>query len=104
MFLYGQGLFKRDLAIGPGTEPRQSGGRRPGKGNDIAVPLGVFTATACTIAVEAMIAAAPFTFGLSLLGIPAEVVACAAAGIAVAAAGYAVGGTSPSQPPPVRLE
>ncbi len=63
---------------------------------------GGLTFGVCAAAVTALIAAAPFTFGISLLGIPAEIALCAAAGIAVTAAGFASKPSTPSQPPPVR--
>ncbi|ROW14913.1 hypothetical protein VPNG_03305 [Cytospora leucostoma] len=66
LFLYGQGvLSKRDLS----TDLEKRG-----------VGKGVLTAAVCAAAVSALIATAPFTFGLSLLGIPAEIALCAAAG------------------------
>lgn len=91
MFLYGQGAFsnaKRDLIA---IEIQH------GKVGKI---IGL-TAVACAAAVAGMVAAAPFTFGLSLLGIPPEIAACAAAGIDVAAVGFAAsagGGKTPPHP------
>ena len=59
------------------------------------------TVAACAAAVAAMVLGAPFTFGLSLLGIPPEIAACAAAGILVSAVGFATIATSPGQTNPV---
>lgn len=58
------------------------------------------TVAICAAALASLVAAAPFTFGLSLLGIPAEVAACAAAGIVLTAIGFASISTNPPQPPP----
>lgn len=94
IFLYGQGVFtKRNLITARDLEAR-------GKGT--AVVAGGLTFGVCAAAVSALIAAAPFTFGISLLGIPAEIAVCAAAGIAVTAVGFASKPSTPSQPPPVR--
>ncbi|KAI2629291.1 putative class V chitinase [Hypomontagnella submonticulosa] len=92
IFLYGQGVFtKRNLITARDLEAR-------GKGT--AVVAGGLTFGVCAAAVSALIAAAPFTFGISLLGIPAEIAVCAAAGIAVTAVGFASKPSTPSQPPP----
>ncbi|KAL7621624.1 hypothetical protein AAE478_008950 [Parahypoxylon ruwenzoriense] len=92
LFLYGQGVFtKRDLMKRGDIEERGFG-----KG----VVTGGLTYGVCAAAIAAMMAAAPFTFGISLLGIPAEVAICAAAGIAVAAVGFASKPSAPPQPPP----
>ncbi|KAF2969308.1 hypothetical protein GQX73_g4255 [Xylaria multiplex] len=91
IFLYGQGVFsKRDLISARELQER-------GKGT--AVVAGGLTFGVCAAAISALIAAAPFTFGISLLGIPAEVALCAAAGIAVTAAGFASKPSAPQQPP-----
>ena len=94
MFLYGQGIFsKRSLPVddkGVTLAPR-------GTASNIANTL---TYGVCALAVAALIAEAPFTFGLSLLGVPAEVAACAAAGVAVSAVGFVSKSSRPAQGAP----
>lgn len=94
IFLYGQGVFTKRSLTGD-LEKR-------GKAAN-SVAAGGLTFGICAAAVSALIAAAPFTFGISLLGIPAEIAVCAAAGIAVTAAGFASKPAAPAQPPPVSL-
>ncbi|KAJ6079219.1 class V chitinase [Penicillium canescens] len=96
MFLYGQGVFsKRNLPEGVDhalqvLDPRGTGGTI-GK---------VVTASICAAAIVALIAEAPFTFGLSLIGIPIDIALCAAAGIAVTASGFVSKPSRPAQSPP----
>jgi chitinase len=76
-------------------------GVSPGRAAGSAVAGGL-TYAICASAIAGLVAAAPFTFGLSLLGIPAETALCIAAGIAVTSIGFAAGsGGKPSQPNPV---
>lgn len=72
--------------------------RRIGAGGVIAGGLSV---AACAAAVVALISAAPFTFGISLLGIPIEIAICAAAGIIVSAVEFAAVASNPGQTNPV---
>jgi len=88
LFLYGQGVFSKKKR---GLEERKLG---------VGGVVGL-TVAACATAVAAMVLAAPFTFGLSLLGIPPEIAACAAAGILVSAVGFATVASNPGQTNPV---
>ncbi|ETS77353.1 hypothetical protein PFICI_11227 [Pestalotiopsis fici W106-1] len=90
IFLYGQGVFTKRNLVGDLDK----------RGKPASVAAGVLTAGLCSAAVAALIAEAPFTFGISLLGIPAEIALCAAAGIVVTAAGFASRPAAPAQPPP----
>ncbi|KAH8665151.1 hypothetical protein BGZ60DRAFT_470789 [Tricladium varicosporioides] len=84
LLLYGQGtISKRNLN---GLE------ERGGKGNAIGLTVAI-----CVAAIVAMIVGAPVTFGLSLLGIPAEIQLCLAAGIAITVIGFAVHGSESGQ-------
>ncbi|OJJ66497.1 hypothetical protein ASPBRDRAFT_59613 [Aspergillus brasiliensis CBS 101740] len=98
MFLYGQGVFsKRSLPEGGVDQalevlnPRGTGGGTIGT---------VVTASICAAAIVALIAEAPWTFGLSLIGIPVDIALCAAAGIAVTASGFVSKPSRPAQAPP----
>lgn len=94
MFLFGQGVFSDQSPTKRGDlEPRGKAG---------SVDKGALTFGICVAALDALIAAAPFTFGISLLGIPEEIALCAAAGIAIAAGGFSSKPSNPPQPPPVR--
>ncbi|GAB7352155.1 hypothetical protein MBLNU459_g2641t2 [Dothideomycetes sp. NU459] len=97
LFLYGQGGFQkraisgRDLVI-----------RNAKKGGE----SGLTTVVACAAAFSLLIAAAPETFGLSLLGEPAVIGACLAAGVVMTATGWiakpagSAPQTNPKPPPP----
>lgn len=88
LLLYGQGtISKRNLNV---LE------ERGGKGNAIGLTVAI-----CVAAIVAMIAGAPVTFGLSLLGIPAEIQICLAAGIVISVIGFAVHGSESGQRNPV---
>ncbi|KAF4634253.1 hypothetical protein G7Y89_g3858 [Cudoniella acicularis] len=84
LLLYGQGTISK-RSVNPLHE---RGGRGVGMGLTLAI---------CIAAVVAMIAGAPITFGLSLIGIPAEIELCAAAGIVIAVVGFAVHGSESGQ-------
>ncbi|KAK1147072.1 hypothetical protein N8T08_001811 [Aspergillus melleus] len=79
MFLYGQGIFSKrsldrstkDVILARSETPKR------------------LTYSICAGALALLISEAPFIFGLSLLGIPAELALCAASGIVVTAAGFA---------------
>uniref|UniRef100_A0A093XDC7 chitinase n=1 Tax=Talaromyces marneffei PM1 TaxID=1077442 RepID=A0A093XDC7_TALMA len=94
MFLYGQGIFNKRDAIGNDLISIQA------RGLGTSTLTGALTFQICAAALAALIAAAPFTFGTSLLGIPAEILLCAATGIAIAASGFASKPGAPPQKPP----
>lgn len=100
MFLYGQGIFSkrslpslpervRDIILAP---------RNPSPGEKGAA-AGLTFAT-CAVAIAALIAEAPWTFGITLLGIPAELALCAASGVAVSAMGFASKPSGVTKGPP----
>ncbi|KAI0419485.1 putative class V chitinase [Xylaria grammica] len=74
IFLYGQGVFS-------GHDQIPAGGPRDRRKTPHLIATGALTATACTEALLALMEAAPFTFGISLLGVPEEIALCATAGI-----------------------
>ncbi|PLB55790.1 putative class V chitinase [Aspergillus steynii IBT 23096] len=79
MFLYGQGIFSK-RSLDSSTKDVNLARSEPSK---------KLTYSICIGALGWLISEAPLTFGLSLLGVPAELALCAASGIVVAAAGFA---------------
>lgn len=80
MFLYGQGIFsKRSLERGA-----KDAAILERSDTTKAVSIGT-----CGLALAVLLGEAPFTFGVTLLGIPAELFLCAATGVAVGAGGFA---------------
>jgi chitinase len=96
LFLFGQGGLTKRGVTERGLTKR---GARQG------AAAGLTTVVACAAAFSLLIATAPVTFGLSLLGEPVIISACLAAGIVMTATGFAAkpGGTTPQtnpKPPP----
>ncbi|KAJ5970687.1 class V chitinase [Penicillium vulpinum] len=75
MLLYGQGVFSK-RSIPEGLDHALQVLHPRGTTEEV-----VITAAICATTILAFIAAAPFTFGLSLLGVPPQIALCAAAGI-----------------------